>query len=108
MNSHRRFTAPLARLGDVDLAAGMMAQVLLAGGLPRDAELSGDLRPADALVDCGVDEARQLFLGLVSLHTNIVDSLQQFRRRSSGELLRAIRLAHGLLVAVHPLHASGS
>jgi hypothetical protein len=55
---------------------GMSALVLLPGGLPADAELGGNLRPADTLTDRRVDERREIRLGIVSLDPDLLDLLE--------------------------------
>jgi hypothetical protein len=54
----------------------MSALVLLPGGLPADAELGGNLRPADTLTDRRVDERREIRLGIVSLDPDLLDLLE--------------------------------
>ena len=98
---------PRLQSGDVALATGMMAQVLLAGSLSRDVELDGDLRPANALPDRGVDEAGQLVLSLVSLDPDVLDPFQQFWHRRSSDRLRRTRMVCGLLVVAARLYAFG-
>jgi hypothetical protein len=55
--------------------------VMLACGLPGDAKLCGDLRPADANADGVVDQHRKLRLGLFSHEPDALDLLEQLRWR---------------------------
>lgn len=95
-------------LSDMVPAAGMMAQVLLAGSLSRDAEPRCDLRPSNALTDGSLDKDRQLSFSLVSLDPDVLDLLQQVRSRQSSRSLRRARLTSRLLSASSWWHASGS
>jgi hypothetical protein len=95
-------------LSDMVSAAGMMAQVLLAGSLSRNAEPRCDLWPCNALTDGSIDKDRQLSFSLVSLDPDVLDLLQQLRSSRLSRSLRRARLTRRLLSASRWRHASGS
>ena len=51
----------------------MAALVVLAGCLPGDAELGGDLRPPDAEADGAVDQDLEFGLGVFSCESGAID-----------------------------------
>jgi hypothetical protein len=63
------------------------ALVMLAGGLPGDTELDGNLRPPDAEFDGVVDQRCEFGLCLLPCNAGAPDPLQYLRWGHPGNLL---------------------
>ena len=64
-----------------DGAVPVTALVMLAGGLPGDTELGGDLRPSDAEFDGVVNQCREFGLCLLLCNAGALDTFQHLQWR---------------------------